>query len=218
MLDGVLDLLTGTGLAASAGLNAYLPLLAVGVLARYTDLISPPAGWQWLANGWVIAILCALLAIEVVADKIPAVDSVNDAIHTVIRPTAGGLAFGAAAGSRTLTVRDPGQLFAGRAWVPVVAGVVIALAVHLVKAGARPVINASTLGLGGPVVSVVEDVASAATSVVAIVLPVLVVLFVPGMVVALVWWRRRRARRRGARAAERGAGRPGTRPGTRPAA
>src|SRR3954449_11801401 len=86
----VLEALTGVGLATSAGLNAYIPLLAVGVFDRYTGLIDLPPSWQWLADGWVIAILALLLSIEVVADKVPVVDHVNDVIQTVVRPTGVG--------------------------------------------------------------------------------------------------------------------------------
>ena len=89
------EALTGTGLAASAGLNAYIPMLVVGLLGRYSDLITLPPGWRWLTNGWVVLILLALLAVEVVADKVPALDSVNDVVQTVVRPTSGGLVFGA---------------------------------------------------------------------------------------------------------------------------
>ncbi|HET6482361.1 MAG TPA: DUF4126 domain-containing protein, partial [Actinoplanes sp.] len=102
----MLEALTGTGLAASAGLNAYIPLLTMGLLARYTDAIDLPTGWSWLANGWTLLILALLLAIEVVADKIPVVDHVNDVVQTVVRPTAGGLAFGAGSSSETVTVSD----------------------------------------------------------------------------------------------------------------
>src|SRR6266542_1575252 len=102
---GVLETLTGLGLATSAGLNAYIPLLAIGLLARYTDLITLPASWAWLENGWVVVILVILLAIETVADKVPLVDHANDVIQTFVRPTSGGLAFGAASGSSTVTVK-----------------------------------------------------------------------------------------------------------------
>lgn len=202
----MLEVLTGTGLAASAGLNAYIPLLALGVLARYTDLVTLPPGWQWLESGWMLAILFVLLAVEVVADKVPALDSVNDALQTVIRPTAGGLAFGAGSVSETVTVSDPEAFFSDRQWVPIVAGVVIALVVHAVKALTRPVVNAVTVGFGAPVVSTAEDATSITMSLVAIVLPILVVVFLVGMV--LVGWLllRRRARRRAARQA---AGAPG---------
>jgi hypothetical protein len=193
----VLEALTGTGLAASAGLNAYIPLLTVGLLARFTDAIALPAGWSWLSNGWVIVILAILLSIEVVADKVPVVDHANDVVQTVVRPTAGGLAFGAGSSSETVTVSDPGSFFSSHQWVPIAAGVVIALCVHGVKAASRPVINATTVGVGAPVASTAEDFSSVVLSVLAILLPVLVLVAILALIVAAVWvYRRRRARRR----------------------
>jgi hypothetical protein len=206
MLGSVLELLTGTGLAASAGLNAYIPLMVIGLLARYTDVINLPSGWQWLSNGWVLAILGMLLAVEVVADKIPVVDSVNDVVQTVIRPTAGGLAFGAGASSQTVTVSDPGSFFSSNQWVPVATGVVIALVVHGAKAAVRPVVNATTVGIGAPVVSTAEDATSAFMSVIAIVLPILVLLMLVGLVFAFAGLIRRRRRRRDELNAARAAG------------
>lgn len=204
MLIDVLELLTGTGLAASAGLNAYIPLLLVGVLNRYTSLVELPSGWQWLSNGWVIGVLVLLLAIEVVADKVPVVDHVNDAVQTFVRPTAGGLAFGAGSTSETVTVSDPGQFFSSNQWVPIALGVVIALGVHIVKAVTRPVINATTAGVGAPVASTAEDATSAIMSVVALVLPMLVLVLLAGMVLSAGVLLRRRADRRRARRGLRG--------------
>jgi hypothetical protein len=199
----VLEALTGAGLATSAGLNAYIPLLAVGLLGRYTSLISLPPSWHWLANGWVIAILVVLLAIEFVADKVPVVDHVNDVIQTVVRPTAGGLAFGAASGAQTVTVRDPGQFFTSHQWVPIALGVLISLTVHGAKATARPVVNTTTGGFGAPVVSTIEDIGSVVLSLVAILLPVLVlvllVLMVAGFWALMRRRRRRKERKRAAR-------------------
>lgn len=202
----MLELLTGTGLAASAGLNAYIPLLVIGLLARYTDVINPPSGWQWLSNGWVLVILGVLLAVEVVADKVPVIDSVNDVVQTVVRPTAGGLAFGAGASSETVTVSDPGSFFSSNEWVPMATGVVIALVVHAAKAAVRPVVNATTAGIGAPVVSTAEDATSAFMSVIAIILPILVLLLLVGLVFALVGLGRRRRRRRDELQAARAAG------------
>jgi hypothetical protein len=190
----VLEVLTGTGLAASAGLNAYIPLLTMGLLARFTETIDLPTGWQWLSNGWVLAILTVLLAIEMVADKVPVVDSVNDVVQTVVRPTAGGLAFGAGSTSQTVTVADPGSFFSSHQWVPVAAGVLIALAVHGVKAASRPVVNATTAGFGAPVASTAEDFGSVLMSLLAILLPVLVLIAVVLLVVLAVWVVRRRRR------------------------
>ncbi|WP_431909633.1 DUF4126 domain-containing protein [Micromonospora carbonacea] len=200
------EVLTGTGLAASAGLNAYIPLLTMGLLARYTDLIDLPGGWQWLGNGWVVAILAVLLTVEVVADKVPVLDHVNDVVQTVVRPTAGGLAFGAGATSETVTVSDPGSFLSSNDWVPVVTGVLIALGVHLLKSAARPVINATTAGFGAPVASTAEDATSVVMSLVAIILPVLVLAFLLGLAAFTVWFLRRRRGRRRERQAARAAG------------
>jgi hypothetical protein len=192
----VLEALTGTGLAASAGLNAYIPLMVMGLLARYTDLIDLPTGWTWLGNGWVLAILAVLLAVEVVADKVPVVDHVNDVVQTVVRPTAGGLVFGAGSGAQTVTVSDPGSFFTSHQWVPVAAGVLIALGVHGIKAAARPVVNVSTAGFGAPVASTVEDIGSVLMSVLAILMPILVLVGLGLLVWVVVLIVRRRRRRR----------------------
>ncbi|HEV8172932.1 MAG TPA: DUF4126 domain-containing protein [Actinoplanes sp.] len=199
----MLEALTGTGLAASAGLNAYIPLLIMGLLARFTDSINLPSGWQWLSNGWVLAILAMLLAIEVVADKVPVVDHVNDVVQTVVRPTAGGIVFGAGSSSQTATVTDPGSFFGSHQWVPIAAGVLIALCVHGLKAASRPVINATTAGVGAPVASTAEDIGSIVMSLLAILLPILVLLGLVLLVSSSVWAiRRRRQRKRERRPVE----------------
>jgi hypothetical protein len=192
----VLEALTGTGLAASAGLNAYIPLMVMGLLARYTDVVDLPHGWSWLSNGWVLVILGILLAVEVVADKVPIVDHANDVVQTVVRPTAGGLAFGAGSGAQTVTVSNPGSFFGSHQWVPVAAGVLIALCVHGVKATARPVVNVSTAGFGAPIVSTIEDFGSAVMAVLAILMPILVLVGIALFIwLAIVVVRRRRRKR-----------------------
>lgn len=198
----MLEALTGTGLAASAGLNAYIPLMVMGLLARYTDAIHLPAGWTWLSNGWVLVILGILLAVEMVADKIPVVDHVNDVVQTVVRPTAGGLVFSAGSESKTVTVSDPGTFFGSHQWIPVAAGIIIALCVHGVKATSRPVVNVATAGFGAPVASTLEDLSSVIMSVLAILLPFLVVVGLGLLVWFAIWVGRRRKRRKLAKSAE----------------
>ncbi|TQL48010.1 uncharacterized protein DUF4126 [Homoserinimonas aerilata] len=193
----MLEFLTGTGLALSAGLNAYIPLLLIGLASRFLDFVELPAGWLWLENEWVLGILAVLLVIELVADKIPAVDSVNDWIQTLVRPTAGGLAFGSGSSSETLAVTDPAQFFESNQWVPIATGAALALLVHLAKMIARPVANAVTLGAAAPVLSTMEDAGSVVLSVLALVVPILVIVAVP----LLGWWivsavRRARRKRR----------------------
>lgn len=195
----MLEFLTGTGLAVSAGLNAYIPLLALGLAGRFLDAVSLPAGWAWLENPWVLGILGVLLVIELVADKIPIVDNVNDWLQTVVRPTAGGLAFGSGSTATTAAVTDPAAFFSSNQWVPIALGVVIALGVHLTKASARPVVNALSVGTATPVVSAAEDVGSVTVSLLALLVPLLVIVVLP-LVVWAVWFivrARLRARRRG---------------------
>jgi uncharacterized membrane protein len=191
----VLEILTGTGLAFAAGLNAYIPMLLLGLGARFLDFVQLPAGWAWLENEWVLGILAVLLVIEFVADKIPAVDSVNDVIQTVVRPASGGIVFGSGSASETAAVTDPAAFFESNQWVPVVTGVVIALLVHGAKTAVRPALNVATLGLAAPVVSFFEDVSSAFLSLFAILIPVLVVVVIAALVVLFVLVMRRYRRR-----------------------
>jgi hypothetical protein len=191
--------LTGMGLSAAAGLNAYIPFLLVALIARFTDVIALPQSYAWVESWWAIGIGVVLLLAEVVLDKVPAVDTVNDAVQTFIRPTSGGLVFAATSAAEGL---DRSTWMTSHPWVGVVLGVVVSGLVHTGKTVARPAINAGTLGFGAPIASTVEDGASVGLSLVAVFVPVLVVLLLVLLAWLLVWlwlkvrrWRRRRDRR-----------------------
>lgn len=180
-----MGLSTAIGLATSAGLNAYIPLLAYGLLARYTDFVSLPEGWMWLTDPILLSIVGALLLIEIVADKVPAVDSVNDVLQTLIRPTSGGLMFASAFADETVS---SGSVFSEpKTWVLLVVGFAVALAMHLFKTTARPAVNAGTAGLGAPVVSTAEDVVAASLTATAIFAPVLVLVVLAIVLAPVVW-------------------------------
>src|SRR4030042_2474134 len=91
----MLGIFTAFGLAAATGLNAYLPLLSVGLVARYTQLIALKAPWSALTHPLVLVLLAVFLAIEMTVDKIPAVDTINDIIQTEFRTAAGAILFAA---------------------------------------------------------------------------------------------------------------------------
>ncbi|MEZ0071757.1 DUF4126 domain-containing protein [Planotetraspora sp. GP83] len=183
--------LTGLGLSTAAGLNAYIPLMVVGLLANFTDAVRLPHGYEWLSNGWVLAIVGVLLVAEFVLDKVPVVDHVNDIIQTAVRPASGGVVFSATAAAAQL---DHSTWMAEHPAVGWILGIVSALVVHLLKAGARPVVNATTAGTGAPVVSTIEDAGSLGLSLVAIFLPLLVVVAV-ALLAYILWRLTRRARR-----------------------
>lgn len=182
----MIEVLAAFGLSAATGLNAYLPLLIVGILARFTDLLTLSAPWNTLENPWVLGVLFVLLVIETVADKVPAVDSINDAIQTVIRPTAGAILF-AASGN---VISDMSPVLA------MICGLLAAGGVHAVKATTRPILTATTAGVANPFVSVLEDVVSAGTTLVAIIMPALAAIFVVVMAALITWFLVRRRRRR----------------------
>src|SRR5690349_14280166 len=166
-MDGILS---GFGLASSAGLNAYIPLLLLGIAGRlgYADLNAP---YDLLSSNVGLGVLVILLAIEVLADKIPGVDHVNDVINTVIRPAAGAVLFLSSNGSGTLNPALAGLL-----------GILTAGSVHVTKATARPVVTVTTGGLGNPIVSIIEDVLALVGSLLAIFAPLLVGLFLIALV------------------------------------
>lgn len=192
----MLEILTGSGLAVAAGLNAYIPLLVLGLAGRFLEFVHLPDQWTWLSNPWVLGILGVLLVIEIVADKIPVVDSINDWLQTIVRPAAGGIAFGTGSASGTAVVKDPAAFFTSYAWVPIAIGIVLALATHLTKMASRPVMNAVTVGAAAPVVSTAEDFGSVILSFVAILVPILVIFAIIGVVIGFVALFRRRFRKR----------------------
>ena len=122
-----MDILSAFGLSASAGLNAYIPLLIVSLLARFTDLIELSEPWSAMESWWIIGILLLLSLVEFFADKIPAVNHINDAIQTFIRPAAGAVLF--AASANVITDIHP--------ILSLAAGLLVAGSVHAVKAAAQ---------------------------------------------------------------------------------
>ncbi|GAB4149703.1 MAG: DUF4126 domain-containing protein [Candidatus Promineifilaceae bacterium] len=171
------------GLATSAGLNAYVPLLMVALVARFTDLIHLAEPYDLLTSWWVIGVLAVLLVIEMLVDKVPAVDTVNDVVQTFVRPAAGAVLFAANAG----VINDISPVLA------LLAGVLLAGTVHTTKAAARPIITASTAGTGNWLVSLLEDVTATFMSLLSIILPILM-LFASILLIAvgIRFWRRRR--------------------------
>lgn len=182
----MLELMTGVSLAAAAGLNAYIPLLGLGLLSRFTDIVELPAGWVWLENDWSLWIIGALLALELLVDKVPALDSFNDVVQTVVRPASGGMVFAAGSASSTVAVEDPASLVTSANFWPFVLGILIALVPHILKAIARPILNVVTAGAGAAVASVFEDIGAVLLTILAVIVPVIALVLLVFVVVLLV--------------------------------
>lgn len=176
-------ILSAFGLSASAGLNAYIPLLVIGLASRYTPFVRLAEPYDLLASPAVLIVLAVLLTIEVLADKVPVVDHMNDVVGLFVRPTAGALLFAASTGSVDFIQPE----------IALLAGILVAGAAHGAKATARPMVTASTAGIGNPIVSTAEDVAATLTSVVAVVFPLLIGAIVLTFAILVIAWRWRRS-------------------------
>lgn len=188
MIEAMSGIGSAFGLAGSAGLNAYIPLLLVALAARFPlsdPLLKLAEPYHIIGSWWAIGLLALLLAIEMTVDKIPAVDTLNDTIQTFIRPAAGAVLF--AANANVVTDIHPVLALA--------AGLLLAGGVHAAKGASRPLVTAVTAGTGNWFVSIVEDVAAFFMSLLAIVLPLLAVLLFFVLVVLFVRWYRRRKQR-----------------------
>ncbi|MBK6794824.1 MAG: DUF4126 domain-containing protein [Anaerolineales bacterium] len=179
-MELLLGIFTAFGLSASAGLNAYIPLLVVGVIAHYfPQTLNLATPFDLLANPWILILLGVLVIIEMIADKVPAVNHINDLIQTIIRPVAGAIAF--AASANVITDVNPVLALA--------CGLLVAGSVHTVKAAAvRPAITATTGGVGNVPVSIAEDIFATVASVLAILLPLIAGTLAIILIVLLIWW------------------------------
>jgi hypothetical protein len=146
-VDSLHNVALAAGLAWASGIRLYAVLFLAGALAHFGYLALPP-GLAVLSHPLVLGASGAMALAEFVADKVPAFDSVWDAVHTFIRVPAG--AFLAAA---SLGQADP-------AWVAAAAilGGMIASGAHLTKAGGRALINASPEPFSNWAASAAEDV------------------------------------------------------------
>lgn len=190
----MLAALTGAGLSAAAGLNAYIPFLMVALVARFTDVITLPHEFAWISSWPAIAVATVLLLSEVVLDKVAVVDHINDAVGTFVRPATGGLIFAATAAAQNY--EQSSSFMAQNPWVGALLGIITAGIVHTGKTLSRPVVNTTTAGLGTPVVSAAEDGAALGLSLLAIFVPVLVVVALVALLAAMFWlWQRVRRQR-----------------------
>jgi len=172
-------------LASAAGLRAWLPLLAAGGLARL-GVFSLGPSFQFLASDQALVIFGVATAIEVIGDKIPAVDHALDVIGTPLRPIAGAVLAASVLG----TVADP--LLA--AVLGIAVGAPSALVPHVAKSALRAASSAATGGLANPALSFVEDAIAVVLLILAVLVPLVVVALV-GLTLFLAtrWLRRRRA-------------------------
>jgi hypothetical protein len=181
-LEAISILLAALGLSSASGLRAYFPLLAVAIGSNITNgsdqpLIPLSKPFQALGSWWFIALLIVLVIGEFTVDKIPGLDHLSDAFHTLVRPLSGAIIMAGTANPLSET----------NMWAAAVVGAVLALTVHTAKSASRPAVTASTAGIGNPVVSIIEDVMAAVVSVLAVLAPFVAAALIVVLAVAVGW-------------------------------
>ncbi|MFB8002160.1 DUF4126 domain-containing protein [Nocardia sp. NPDC056000] len=180
------------GLSGAAGLNAWLPLLAVGIADRF-GWIDLGSSYGWLSSTPALMAIGLVFLLDLIGDKIPALDSVLHGIGTLIAPASGAILFTA---ESSISSHMPPAVAA-------VLGAITAGSVHVGRSMARPFITGTTAGVGNPVVSSAEDGTSLALTVLALAVPVVAFVVVLILLIVLGWiafraarWMRRRRERK----------------------
>jgi hypothetical protein len=182
----ILPAFLGLGIAAASGLRTFLPITMLAFAAHFGlfgATLNPHVAW--LASTPLLIGLSVATVAELAADKIPGVDHILSAVGTVTRPLAAWIAAGA-----VFAHLDPGTA----ALAGLIIGVPTALTVHGAQTATRVVSTATTLGLGNPVVSLMEDAASAILAALAIAAPIVAAVLAAALVFGL--WRLGRLLRR----------------------
>lgn len=195
LFNGIVLILASLGLSLSAGVRAYLPVLAVGLASDIGNIggiqVHLLPEFSWVGNPLFLVLMGFLTLYEISADKIPLIDHLNDTVHTVIRPLSGALIFTCTNNALT----DHGQI--GMIIAALIGGS-LAATTHAAKAGViRPASTVTTFGLANPLVSLAEDILVVFTVILTFVAPILaailffVLLFFVGKGLATLLKRRR---------------------------
>jgi len=150
-----------------SGINLYAAVATLGLLGRFAHL-KLPGELDVLTHWWIIGLAIALYLIEFVADKVPYVDNIWDAIHTFIRVPAGAVLAATAFGDFDRGVQVAAFLLGGG----------LALSAHGTKAGARAAINLSPEPASNIVVSLAEDVIAVGSVLLSIFAPVVLIVLI----------------------------------------
>ena len=175
-MDAVSAIAIALGAGWASGLNAYAAVLVLGA-AQMLGLVSLPQDLQVLGSPWVMATALVLFALNFFADKIPYVDSLNDALHTFVRIPAGALmAYGAAGGLSTET-----------AVIVALVGGTLAAGTHVAKTGSRAVVNTSPEPFSNIAASFATDGLVIGGLVLALTHPIVFLCVLAAFVGLLIW-------------------------------
>ena len=159
---------TPYGLALASGIDAYIPLLSYAVCVRFFHLFKVNPSLAFITQDWFMIILVILALADLFADKIPVVDHVWDAIHTVLRPVTGAMVAAAASN----------QTSGAALLLPIIFGGTLAGMAHTTKAATRLTSTATTAGIANVGISIAEDIAVVIATLLSLFAPVIMVIVV----------------------------------------
>lgn len=174
------DLITTLGTAAGSawlsGINLYATVVTLGVLQKF-QLVKLPGDLDILGNWWVIGLAAALYVVEFIADKVPAVDTAWDAIHTFIRVPAGAILAATAFADFDPAVKMAAMILGGG----------VALSSHGAKAATRVAVNVSPEPVSNAVLSLTEDVVAFGSTILMVFFPVVMLVIVIVFLIVMIW-------------------------------
>ena len=174
-MDAATQYALAYALTTTAGLRGFLTLFAASVAAHY-HWIHPSAGFAWLGADGTVIVLGIFALLELIADKIPAVDHALHTVSFAVRPVAAAILVGG-----TVNTSNPAELYGLMA-----AGALNSLVVHGSSAATRAVSTATTFGLANPVISVIEDVLAILGLIVSFIFPILAAILALAFVITLI--------------------------------
>jgi hypothetical protein len=164
------------GAAWSSGINLYATVATLGLLQHY-EVAQLPGGLEVLDNWIIIGVALFMYGVEFVADKIPFVDTLWDALHTFIRVPAGAVVAAAATSDLNPTVQTVALLLGGG----------LALSTHGTKATARAAANTSPEPFSNWALSILEDIVSVGAAVLAVLHPIVILVVILIFLLLLAW-------------------------------
>ena len=174
--DWLTTLGTAAGSAWLSGINLYATVLTLGVLQRL-HLVKLPGELDMLGDWRIIGLAAVLYLIEFVADKIPAVDSIWDAIHTFIRVPAGAILAASAFAEFDPTVKMAAMIMGGG----------LALGSHGAKAATRLAANTSPEPVSNVALSLTEDVVAFGSTILMAYFPIVMLVIVAIFLIVMIW-------------------------------
>jgi hypothetical protein len=164
------------GSAWLSGINLYATVVTLGLLQKFS-FVKLPGELSILSNGWVLGVAGVMYAVEFVADKIPAVDSAWDAVHTFIRVPAGAIMAATAFADFDPTVKT----------IAMIVGGGVALGSHGLKATTRLAANTSPEPVSNIALSIGEDIFTFGSAILMVISPVAILVIVVLFIILLIW-------------------------------